>query len=79
MAAKAEKTIAIELNRTLHGWGPVGDRIEVDHTDEVDGMIDNELVTRINKSDLPGAPTGLMTAPPVTAAATAAAADGATV
>lgn len=74
MASKADSKIAIELNRTLHGWGAAGDRIEVDHTPEVDDMISNELVTRIAKSELPGEPTGLMAQGPVSEAGNAAAA-----
>jgi hypothetical protein len=49
--AKTPATGFYELHRSIHGVGAQGDVVELP-TDEAKGMEDNELITRVNKSDL---------------------------
>lgn len=57
--AKTEPNkIFIELQRTLHGWGKMFEVIEVDHTDEVDDLIKQELAVRVKKTEVVTAPDG---------------------
>lgn len=45
-------TIFIELQRNLHGWGSRDQILEVEHTAEVDGLIENEHAVRLAKKDV---------------------------